>query len=375
MASYRELLPGDPAPGFTQRSFANPRYVFDSAAGRYLLLCFFGSARDAHAQAAWQAVRSHPQLFDDVSASCFAVSADPADESDNRLADHYPGYRIFWDFDLAAAKLYGAAPIEPAAAGGVPLRPRWVLLTPRLTVLKIIPFRRDRGDIAELLAALDSLPPPFADPYDCQAPVLLLRDIFEADFCRRLIDLYDRDGGTDSGFMRQIDGKTVLVTDPGHKRRKDVILKDAEVIAGTRARVLRRIVPEIKKVHQFDVTRMERYIVACYAAEDGGHFRPHRDNTTAGTAHRRFAVSINLNEEYDGGELRFPEYGERQIKPPAGGAVVFSCSLLHRVTPVTRGRRYAFLPFLYDEAAAKIREANSAFLAEGLGSYRASTPA
>jgi hypothetical protein len=40
------------------------------------------------------------------------------------------------------------------------------------------------------------------------------------------------------------------------------------------------------------------------------------------------------------------------------------------VTPVTRGARYAFLPFLYDEAAAKIREENAQFLADNPG-YRA----
>jgi hypothetical protein len=32
---------------------------------------------------------------------------------------------------------------------------------------------------------------------------------------------------------------------------------------------------------------------------------------------------------------------------------------------------YAFLPFLYDEEAAKVREANSHFLAEGGGQYKA----
>jgi predicted 2-oxoglutarate/Fe(II)-dependent dioxygenase YbiX len=116
---------------------------------------------------------------------------------------------------------------------------------------------------------------------------------------------------------------------------------------------------------------MERYIVCCYAAEDQAHFRAHRDNTTKGTAHRRFAVSINLNAEFEGGELHFPEYGRRGFKPPPGGAVVFSCSLLHAVTPVTKGNRYAFLPFLYDDAAAKIREANNAFLGEGVEAYRA----
>ena len=68
--------------------------------------------------------------------------------------------------------------------------------------------------------------------------------------------------------------------------------------------------------------------------------------------------------------MSFPEYGPRSFKPPAGGAVVFSCSLLNAVSKVTRGRRYAFLPFLYDEAAAKVREANNAFLGEGVGAYR-----
>jgi predicted 2-oxoglutarate/Fe(II)-dependent dioxygenase YbiX len=129
-------------------------------------------------------------------------------------------------------------------------------------------------------------------------------------------------------------------------------------------------VPEILKVHQFKATRMERYIVSCYAAEDGGHFRMHRDNTTKGTAHRRFAVSINLNEDFDGGEVSFPEYGPRSFKVAFGGAVVFSCSLLHAVSRITRGRRYAFLPFLYDEAAVKIREANNAHLGDGVGAYR-----
>ena len=109
---------------------------------------------------------------------------------------------------------------------------------------------------------------------------------------------------------------------------------------------------------------MERYLVGCYRADEGGHFRPHRDNTTKGTAHRRFAVTINLNSDFEGGELSFPEFGHRSLKPKPGCAVVFSCSLLHTASPVTSGVRYAFLPFLYDDAAADIRMANLPYLAE-----------
>jgi len=117
---------------------------------------------------------------------------------------------------------------------------------------------------------------------------------------------------------------------------------------------------------------MERYLVACYDAEQLGFFVAHRDNTTTGTAHRRFACTLNLNaEDYDGGELRFPEFGSRTYRAPTGGAVVFSCSLLHEAMPVTRGKRYAFLPFFYDEGKARLREANQMHFANGDGGYRA----
>jgi hypothetical protein len=238
-------------------------------------------------------------------------------------------------------------------------------------VLRVIPFAPDRSDIAEALGYLERLPPAarFAG-IELQAPILLLPNVFEPEFCRKLIDLYAANGGEESGFMREVDGKTVAVHDHHHKRRKDYLIEDPAVIKETQTRFHRRVVPQILKAHQFRVTRMERYIVSCYAAEDEAHFRAHRDNTTKGTAHRRFAVSVNLNEDFDGGEVSFPEYGPRGFKPPAGGAVVFSCSLLHAVSKVTRGRRYAFLPFLYDDAAAKLRESNNAFLGEGVSAYK-----
>jgi predicted 2-oxoglutarate/Fe(II)-dependent dioxygenase YbiX len=87
--------------------------------------------------------------------------------------------------------------------------------------------------------------------------------------------------------------------------------------------------------------------VACYDADVGGHFHRHRDNVNAGARHRRFALSINLNNDFEGGDLIFPEFGRRTYRPPVGGAIVFSCGALHQVLPVTRGRRFAFLAFLY----------------------------
>jgi predicted 2-oxoglutarate/Fe(II)-dependent dioxygenase YbiX len=49
--------------------------------------------------------------------------------------------------------------------------------------------------------------------------------------------------------------------------------------------------------------------------------------------------------------------------------VVFACALLHEATPVTKGKRYAFLPFLYDEAASKVREENNKYLDGSIAPY------
>ena len=49
------------------------------------------------------------------------------------------------------------------------------------------------------------------------------------------------------------------------------------------ARIRRRLNPAVERAFQFRPTRIERYIVACYEA-GAGYFRPHRDNTTKGTA-------------------------------------------------------------------------------------------
>jgi predicted 2-oxoglutarate/Fe(II)-dependent dioxygenase YbiX/peroxiredoxin len=370
--AFVALAPGDPAPWFHARSTTNPRYAFDSAAGRYIVLGFLGSAGDASGRAALDAVAANRRLFDDRHACFFGVTIDPADEAEGRVRESLPGLRYFLDFDGAVSRLYGALPRDAKPGKPAPTRRFWIVLDPTLRVLHVIPFAADGGDRDALFAALAALPPParFAG-FEIQAPVLVLPNVFEPEFCRKLIGLYEAHGGAESGFMREVDGRTVLVHDHAHKRRKDYVIEDRAVIAETQERIRRRIVPEILKVHQFRVTRMERYIVSCYAAEDGGHFRAHRDNTTKGTAHRRFAVTINLNGGYEGGELCFPEYGPRTYKPPPGGAVVFSCSLLHAATKVTAGIRYAFLPFLYDDAAAKIREANNAFLGEGVGAYKA----
>jgi peroxiredoxin len=357
---YRVLHLGEAGPWFVLRSGDNPIYHLDAAAGRYLVLGFFGTAGDAGGQRMLQSVARLRRLFDDERLSFFGVSMDPADE--RRLKDSLPGVRFFWDFQGEASRLYGALAVEAVQGPAAYLR-KWVVLDPDLRVRKVM-FADPSGlEHEELAAFLQSLPPVELYPgLPVQTPVITLRDVLEPELCERLMDLHLTGDPTESGVMKMLGGRTVGVVNHAFKSRRDVVIEDEELRAELQKRVSLRVLPEILKVCQFKVTRMERYLVACYDAAAGGHFAAHRDNTTSGTAHRRFAMSVNLNEDYDGGEICFPEYGRTRFKPPAGGAIVFSCSLLHAVTPVTRGKRYVFLPFFYDEAAAAEREANNPYL-------------
>lgn len=65
-------------------------------------------------------------------------------------------------------------------------------------------------------------------------------------------------------------------------------------------------------------------------------------------------MSLNLNTGASTrGLLRFPEFGRDRDEPPAGGAVLFGCSLLQEALPVTAGRRFAVVTFFADAAGGQ----------------------
>lgn len=357
------FLPGDPVPSFFVRGFSNPNYSFDNVAGRYVVLTFIGGTRLPGMAAFVEQLFQNTKPFDDDFACAFIVSNDPQDEIDGRLHERYPGVRVFWDDDRKLAAMFGCN--RNGALGHNEMALQTWILDPALRVLTVIPIKNPATHFDAICTYLSSLQPP--REIDRFAPVLVVPNVLEPKICREYIEYCRKVGAEDSGYMNTDPetGKTVLVVNYDHKRRADCTIEDNRLRDALASRIQRRLVPQIERAFQFSATRMERYLIATYDAQIGGYFRPHRDNTTLGTAHRRFAVSINLNaEEYDGGDLRFPEFGSRTYRPPTGGAVVFSCSLLHEATPVTRGTRYCILPFLYDDAAAAIRLENAKHLAD-----------
>jgi predicted 2-oxoglutarate/Fe(II)-dependent dioxygenase YbiX/peroxiredoxin len=337
---------GEPARFFTARTDGVDAYALEVAAGRFIVLMVFGSLGvEACARAHAQCL-ARRGMFNDHDAAFYGVSVDPDDRLKRGLCNQTPGVRYFWDFNRSVSGLYGLL-------RGQALQPAIFLIDRSFRILMAEPIEETDRVLDALAAAIAHDPQGAQAPF---APVLTLPNIFEPAFCERLSRYFGSHTAQASGFAADVGGRTVTVMNPALKRRQDVTIEDPDLIGEVESRLRLRLFPMVKRAFNWSATKIERYLISAYGEADHGFFSAHRDDVTAATAHRKFAVSLNLNaEDYEGGDLRFPEFGRRLYRAPSGGATVFCCSLLHEVTPVTRGVRRAFVPFLYDEDGARRR--------------------
>ncbi|MEQ9330717.1 2OG-Fe(II) oxygenase [Thalassobaculum sp.] len=361
----RFLSPGDFLPDFQADSTVNPEFRLNTLGGRRFVLAFIGSAKTDLGRNLAQALIAQADWLVQQQVLVYVVTADKPSTEDEVLSQLTRNFIVFWDHGRSIYRLFGMEMPSPDNIPGQSiLRVGLMLVRCNLRLHAHIPATPLDTVGTRIREAVATLPVPEPERIiRGQAPVLLVPDVLSRDVCRRFVEHYEQVGGDESGFMRDIDGQTRSVLDPKKKRRKDVNISDPILQKRLRDALVERVLPEIRKAYVYNATRIERYVIGCYDETDRGFFGEHRDNVSKATSHRAFAVSINLNsEEYDGGELRFREYGPDLYKPDTGAAVVFSCSLLHEATPVTRGRRYVILPFLYDDRAAVQRSEGQKFL-------------
>ena len=184
---------------------------------------------------------------------------------------------------------------------------------------------------------------PQAAPAGRPAPVLLIPDAFDKALCRTLIDAWRKDHA-EMGVSGSTDA---MLYDK--KKSQDHLIRDPAMVRTVSETLNRRIAPEVMKAFTFKGPYgFDGHIVLGYDAARKDFFGPHRDNMSPRTRHRRFAISLNLNDDFEGGQLRFPEYGSGLYSLDAGMACVFSCTLLHEAMPVTRGQRFVLTTFMCD---------------------------
>ena len=235
-----------------------------------------------------------------------------------------------------------------------------ITLEPNQHILNIQGFEQSCNDehVEALINALVNMIENYKNDLEetlpsAHPPVLLLPNVFNQQDCLHLMNIFETRGRdfVEPGHMQLGNRKTdckMRIPDQGRQDRVDHWVVEADTQNFISDRLQKRLFPEIKRAFNYEITRHERYRIARYEGVRGGEKVGHRDNNEASVAHRRFAVTINLNSEcYEGAELKFPEFSPKLYKPKTGSAIVFSCSLLHEVVEMRKGSRFALLGFLF----------------------------
>ena len=124
-----------------------------------------------------------------------------------------------------------------------------------LRIASVLPFDGEPDSyVPRLLETLNALPP--LQTLTGYAPIILLPNVFDPEFCRTLIRLYEQHGGHDLGTMVDVGGETVRHTDHRVKCRLDHEIVDQAVMQAVCHRLWRSLIPEIRRAFQFQATRM-----------------------------------------------------------------------------------------------------------------------
>lgn len=103
----------------------------------------------------------------------------------------------------------------------------------------------------------------------------------------------------------------------------------------------------LNRGYQFDLRGFfQGAQVATYAP--GGHYDWHMDVGSGSYSNRKLSMSIQLSDaaDYDGGDLEFMAATDQPTPRDIGTLVVFPSFLVHRVAPVTRGRRVSLVSWI-----------------------------
>ena len=340
------LVQGDWGPDFVlPRQDGTPIRFNGWAGGDPTVLFFFGTieSNEMWDTLVWFSKELNKRLQEKL--SLFAVNRDNPATNKKVADDRGISFPILSDGKGSVSSSYGVDANE---------RMTVLVLGPNLRIIEAHRLSSRESSMERILSAIRGIPRPEPTEINMQAPVLLVPEVLGKEICKHLIEVWRTQGNVETGVEHSSEGHRGDAIIPGSKHRRDHVVTNEALLRELTSLVGRRLMPEIRKAFSFRATRFEGFKVACYDALTGGFFSSHRDNLSPATAHRRFALSLNLNEGYEGGHLRFPEYGPHLYRPGTGGAIVFSASLLHEVIEVTKDQRFVLLSFLYGEEEARI---------------------
>ena len=111
-----------------------------------------------------------------------------------------------------------------------------------------------------------------------------------------------------------------------------------------------KIARRVNERYRYQIDSVDDKIqIAYYDESEQGFFTWHMDWGSE-AQQRKISISVPLNDpaEYEGGDLEFNVSGVPAAVPQEmGAAISFPSYILHRVTPVTRGRRYSMVAWIH----------------------------
>lgn len=347
IAQYvRPLWHGTPIPNFDVKDeIGRPlRFTDDYLCGKTLLLVLINTADENHANALLAAFSEKTAQLQAADIAVVAFSAE-ANAERNLALKQATGFP--WPIPAdATGQQFAALGLHKGAGPS----DRIIWLTPRRTVHAWFDETDAPGDLLETI--MNSQTPAPAGEMPLHPPVLIIPDVLSREECAKLIESVE--SGVPLSVRPPREGELsgdyqIPVYDHNRQDRVDHIIKDAKSQQFLDERIFARVVPVVKQAFAFDVTRREDLHVARYQGAREGNVVGHRDNITSATAHRRFALSLNLNDDYEGGDVVFKEYSNTGYKGSAGAALIFSSSLLHEVRETTRGVRYTLISHFFND--------------------------
>jgi hypothetical protein len=174
--------------------------------------------------------------------------------------------------------------------------------------------------------------------------VVVLKNIANLDFCKKIIDL------TNEKAKDKLEIKTGLVTS-----ERDVKGYCLNFNTPTNMFYWNYIKAEIERwysLYKSKFPKLSSYKINqidLLKYDVGGKYVVHTDHHTY--TPRTLSVIINLNDEYEGGDLVFTDQKEQEIKRlqlEKGTIVFFPSNFMypHSIEPITKGTRYSIVAWL-----------------------------
>ena len=321
----------------------------DHLSGNTLLLVFLNNIQGDSLAQLFESFKGKQSDFDRQNIKVVFISADSDAQKNRQLKqDFHLPWSILGDSTGAIFASYGLHKNFGETC-------RVVMLTPLRQVRAWYDNPKNLADTFEEIMQITNesqicQSTPWSQPH---APILLIPNVLSAEECGDLIKSFETGAPFTVRPPRQgeFNGNyQIPVYEHNRQDRVDQIIKDQNTLNLLDNRIFARVTPMIKKAFAFDVTRREDLHIARYEGERSGNIMGHRDNTSAATAYRRFAFSMNLNDDYEGGEIKFKEYTQQGYRAAPGTAMVFSSSLLHEVMETTKGTRYNLISHFFNES-------------------------